>query len=201
MQMVEISRLNPHPRNTEFFEDITGEKWEDIKESIKRRGVIEAIVVYEDPITHELIIVSGHQRSRASKEIGLLQIPCRIAHYPDIDEKTGSPREDVILEDLICTNIMQRGIGNVNPMKMARCIIELERIYGIKNGGDRKSDLNNSNLKSQKQLAEQIGIDQSQLANYKKLTTLIPELQELIEDGELKATTGYKVATTYFLVA
>lgn len=30
---------------------------------------------------------------------------------------------------------MQRGVGNVNPMKMAICIMELERIYGIKNGG------------------------------------------------------------------
>lgn len=29
---------------------------------------------------------------------------------------------------------MQRGIGNCNPMKMAKCIMELERIYGIRQG-------------------------------------------------------------------
>ncbi|MCX0398430.1 hypothetical protein LI014_13630 [Clostridium perfringens] len=42
--------------------------------------------------------------------------------------------EDLILEDLISTNIMQRGVGNVNPMKMAKCIVELERIKVIKVG-------------------------------------------------------------------
>ncbi|ERI90963.1 hypothetical protein HMPREF1982_03525 [Clostridiales bacterium oral taxon 876 str. F0540] len=73
-----------------------------------------------------------------------------LTHYPNFDENTNTPKEDMILEDLICTNIMQRGVGNVNPMKMARCIVELERIYGIKHGGDRAS-LNNSNLKSELQ--------------------------------------------------
>jgi len=32
---------------------------------------------------------------------------------------------------------------------MARCIQELERIYGIRNGGDRKSDSNYLSLKTQ----------------------------------------------------
>lgn len=32
-------------------------------------------------------------------------------------------------------NIRQRGIGN--PIKLGRCIKELERIYGIQNGGYR----------------------------------------------------------------
>lgn len=187
MQMIEVSKLKSHPRNNDFFEDITGDKWEDFKKSIIRRGVVESIVV-----TQDLIIVSGHQRVRACKEIGILEIPCRITHYPDVDERLHICKEDMILEDLICTNIMQRGIGNVNPMKMAKCILELERIYGINHGGNRSS-LNNSNLKSQKELASDIGLDQTQLINYKKLLTLIPELQSLIEDGELSPTIGYKV--------
>lgn len=32
--------------------------------------------------------------------------------------------------DFIESNIRQRGIGNPNPMKLGRCIKELERIYG-----------------------------------------------------------------------
>lgn len=38
---------------------------------------------------------------------------------------------------------------------MARCIQELERIKGIQNGGDRKSDI-----------AEELNIDQRQLQNW-----------------------------------
>lgn len=40
-------------------------------------------------------------------------------------------------------------LPHVNPMKMARCIRELERIYGIKSGGDRKSERHNVALKNQ----------------------------------------------------
>lgn len=56
------------------------------------------------------------------------------------------------------------GIGNVNPMKMARCITELERIYGIRNGNNQFSIPNNSAF-SQEQLAKQIGIGVDTLQN------------------------------------
>ncbi|MFR4583620.1 hypothetical protein [Clostridium cadaveris] len=38
-------------------------------------------------------------------------------------------------------------------MKMARCIQELERIKGVQNGGDRKSNPNNSDLITQSDIA------------------------------------------------
>lgn len=207
MQNIEIEKLKNHPKNKEFFDDIHGEQWEDFKKSIVRRGVVEGIVV-----TQDLMIVSGHQRVRACKELGILEVPCRITHYPDVDKKTGNSKEDMILEDLICTNIMQRGVGNVNPMKMAKCIMELERIYGIRHGGDRKScgnkkgefrgnqyikkaNIDNTDkiIRTQSDLADRIGVCQRQLQDYKRLNNLIPELQLLIENGSMKATVGYKI--------
>ncbi|MEG1142212.1 MAG: ParB/RepB/Spo0J family partition protein [Clostridia bacterium] len=179
--------LKIHSRNTEFFDDIVGDKWEDFKKSIIRRGVVEGVVV-----TQDLVIVSGHQRVRACKELGILEVPCRITHYKDFDDNTGTPKEDMILEDLICTNIMQRGVGNVNPMKMAKCICELERIYGIKRGNPQL--LNNSTInKTQTDIANDMEMDRSTYLNYKKLNDLIPELQSLVESGSMKATVGYKI--------
>lgn len=104
----------------------------------------------------------------------------------------------MILEDLISTNIMQRGIGNVNPMKMAKCIMELERIKGIQNGGNRGNQYkgaepNNSDVPTQKDLAEDLNIKQDTITNYKKLLNLIPELQQMVENGSMKATVGYKI--------
>lgn len=125
--------------------------------------------------------------------MGLLEIPCRIKHYPDYDDKCNRTKEDMIIEDLICTNIMQRGVGNVNPMKMARCIMELERIKGIRHGGDRKSNRDNLHLKTQKDIADELQITQRQLSDYKKLTNLIPELQQMVENGSMKGTIGYKI--------
>lgn len=193
MQNIKISELKKHPRNEEFFDDMEGEKWTSFLESVERRGIVESIVV-----TQDLMIVSGHQRVRACEEMGLLEVPCRIVHYPDYDEKFNRTKEDMILEDLICTNIMQRGVGNVNPMKMARCIQELERIKGIKNGGNRGNQYkvaepNNSDVPTQKQLAEDLNVKQDTITNYKKLLNLIPELQQMVENGSMKATVGYKI--------
>ena len=72
--------------------------------------------------------------------------------------------------------------------------MELERIKGIQvgRGGDKISNRDNLNC-SQKDLAEELNISQRQLADYKKLTNLIPELQNMIENGSMKATVGYKI--------
>lgn len=79
---------------------------------------------------------------------------------------------------IILVDILQRGIGNVNPMKMARCIVELERIYGIKNGGDRKSDLNNSKVITQSDKNNSPQITQSDLA------------EQIAKSDNLKITTS-----------
>lgn len=67
--------------------------------------------------------------------------------------------------------------------KIGKRIKELERIYGIEHGGDRKtsnpkvSDLNQSDI------AEMIGISVDTLNNYKILSEMIPELEELLDTG------------------
>ncbi len=79
-------------------------------------------------------------------------------------------------------------------MKMAKCIVELERIKGIKKGGNRKSKQDNLTLKySQSDMAEELGITRQQLQDYKKLLNLIPKLQQMVENGSMKATVGYKI--------
>lgn len=81
MQQININELKPHPRNNEFFDDMTDEKWKEFIDSIKTRGVIEPIV-----ITHDKIIVSGHQRVRACKELGIKTIMCDV-HTKELQQK------------------------------------------------------------------------------------------------------------------
>lgn len=70
--------------------------------------------------------------------------------------------------------IRQRGIGNTNPVKFGRCIKELERIYGIKNGGDRGNQYKEAEpqiaeLPTQSDLASQFGMSVDTLKRYKDL--------------------------------
>jgi len=63
---------------------------------------------------------------------------------------------------------------------------ELERIYGIHNGGDRKSEENNLPLKSQEDLARELGITDVTLRNYKQLADMIPEIQAVRSKEKIK---------------
>ncbi|TKH39089.1 hypothetical protein C1I59_07550 [Paenibacillus polymyxa] len=72
--------------------------------------------------------------------------------------------------------------------KIAKCIVELKRIYGVRDGSanlegsnkytNRIGESNNFNpyAKTQADIAQELGITKQQLHNYKKLLTLIPEL-------------------------
>lgn len=187
MQLIKVSELKPHPQNNYFFDDITGDKWKDILESISRRGVIEPVV-----ITQDKIIVSGHQRVRACNELKIDEVLCEIRIYQDDDKHS---KEDKILEDLISTNIMQRGIGNTNPLKLARCIQELERIKGVRVGsfnekgnnriGERQNVVDQNPQITQEDIAKQFGVSVKKVQRIKSLLELPEDIQRLIETGVL----------------
>lgn len=172
-----ITELKPHPRNTEFFDDMSGEKWNEFLESIRTRGVIEPIV-----ITQDKVIVSGHQRVRACKELGITKIACDVHHYDS---------EDEILQDLLETNIRQRGDVGGSAKKVGLRIKELERIYGVKNGNNQHGGYEkNSHPKTQIQLASDMKMDVRTLQNYKMLADMIPELSDLVDTGVVTKTTA-----------
>lgn len=181
MQLMKIEELIPHPRNSEFFDDMSGDKWKEFLESIKTSGVIEPIV-----ITQDKVIVSGHQRVRACKELGIAEILAEVKVYDD---------EDAILKDLLETNIRQRGTIGGSSVKLGRRIRELERIYGIHNGGNDKVTRAN-NVQSgftQEDLANQLGISVRTLQNAKSLPTLPLEIQELVEQGKISPSTASRL--------
>lgn len=181
MQEININKLKPHPRNNEFFDDMTGEKWNEFLESIKSRGVIEPVV-----ITQDYTIVSGHQRVRACKELGIQKINCEIHNYNSDDE---------VLQDLIETNIRQRGDVGGSSKKVGMRIKELERIYRIKQGGDRSIPKGNNfpHQTTQQDIANKLGITVKTLRNYKKLTEMVPELSDLVDTGIVSNTTALAV--------
>lgn len=182
MQFINVNDLKPHPRNTEFFDDMAGEKWEEFLESVRTSGVIEPVV-----ITQDSVIVSGHQRVRACKELGIKQVVCDMKKYES---------EDKILKDLIETNVRQRGSVGGSAKKIGLRIKELERLYGISHGGNHGNQYkvatpNNSDLaKSQEQLAKDLGISVDTLNNYKLLADMIPELEDLLDTGIVTKTTA-----------
>lgn len=177
MQQININALKPHPRNNEFFDDMSGEKWKEFLESIKTSGVIEPIVV-----TTDMVIVSGHQRVRACKELGIDSIMCEIKSYNT---------EDSIIKDLLETNIRQRGDIGGSAKKVGKRIKELERLYGVEHGNNQYGHEKNSYPQiTQEDIAKKLNMDVRTLQNYKMMAEMIPELEELMDTGIVTKTTA-----------
>lgn len=183
MPVLKITDLKPHPMNEYYFDDIQGDGWNDLLQSVRTSGVTNAITV-----TNDGTIISGHQRVRACNLLGIEEIPAHVVEYTP--EELAKHKD---VKDLIESNLKQRVPGNSNPVKLGRCFAFLEEYYNIGHGGDRKSKPNNSVLKTQKELAEENGISADTMQNYKRLASSIPEMQELLNTGKVTPTTAIAI--------
>lgn len=170
--------LKCHPRNEEFFSNVEGEEFNRLKQSIQELGVLTPLRVSKD-----MTIISGHQRYRAATELELEDVPVIIDDtLKDEDEK---------LVQLIAANF---GRMKNDPVKQGRWIAEYERLRGVRQGSHgTKSEQNNSVRISQDDIAAELGVDKTTLQNLKRLNILLPELQEIISEGRISGTTGFKL--------
>ena len=177
VQRLPLAALKLHPRNEEFFSNAEGEDFKRLKESIQEQGILTPLRVSSD-----MVIVSGHQRYRAAKELGMVTVPVIVDEtLLDEDEK---------LAQLIASNF---GRMKNDPVKQGRWIKEYERLRGVRQGSAGNADRNNFARISQEDIAKELGVDARSLQNLKRLTTLLPELQDIISDGRINATTGFKL--------
>lgn len=82
----------------------------------------------------------------------------------------------MILHNLLETNIRQRGIGNTNQKKMGLCIKELT-----------------PNTEDELLKSLGLGLTRQTIQNYKKLSEMIPELEELVDTGIVTNTTALAI--------
>lgn len=104
-------------------------------------------------------------------------------------------RNDQILQDLLETNIRQRGDVGGAAKKVGLRIRELERLYGIKVGNPNYEK--NSQLKTQDELAANMNLDVRTLQNYKLLADMIPELSDLVDTGIVTKTTALAIMKNF----
>lgn len=174
-----INILKVHPQNIEFFDDIEGEQYIKFKKSIEEDGIITPLIVSPD-----MTIISGHQRYKACKDLGIELIPVII-------------REELLDEDEKLKKLLATNFGRLknNPLKQGRVYSEYEKLCGVRTGSKNLKGVNVGDKMSltQEQIAKELGVDVKTIQRLKKLQTLSPELQQLIEDGSVKYTTALNV--------
>lgn len=174
---VPIHTVKPHPRNEEFYDNADPESFQRLKESIAEVGMLTPI-----RISKNYTIISGHQRYRACKELGVEFI--QVIIDGELED------EDEMLMQLLVSNF---GRMKNDPVKQGALIEEYERLCGISRGRPNEKTGNNSRIKSQEELAKEFGCDVTTLRNLKRLNKLPPEVQEIIRSGKLSPTTAVKV--------
>ncbi len=189
MDLVDITQLQAHPQNDEFFDPIAGEKWTQFLKSIETSGVLEPLLV-----TPEYVIVSGHQRRRACEELGIEEIPCEIKEY---DDRDGLSKDQWILKDLIETNVRQRGEIGGNELKMVRRVDALCDIYEIRRGGGRpKIVLNEDNYDAPRNInaiCDKVGTTRKQYYQSTPLLDLEDAVIKRFESGEIPITVAARL--------
>ncbi|OPH47605.1 hypothetical protein BC351_10460 [Paenibacillus ferrarius] len=174
--MIQIEKLNPHPKNEYYFTDVVGDKYEEIKRSINTYGIRDPLKV-----TTAYTIISGHQRYRIARDLGLSEVPVEIV---DVDEWKAEYM-------LIAENTERRGEAEGDPIKKARIIQFLKDYWNIKKGS--RSDLG-PKVRSSKEMADYIGEDERTTRRLAKLNELIPQLQSLVSSGKFSVRAAEQLA-------
>ena len=172
-KVVEIALTELFPFKDHPFKVVDNEAMQDTAESIKEYGVlVPAIARPRDEGGYEL--VAGHRRHRASELAGLETMPVIVRNLDD-DAAT------IIMVD---SNLQRE---NILPSE--RAFAYKLKLDAIKRKAGRPSKENGSqvgnNLKSVNILSETTPDSARQIQRFIRLTELIPELLDMVDDKKI----------------
>ena len=167
-----IDDFPDHPFKVRDDEDMI-----QLVESVKERGVITpATVRQKEDGRYELI--SGHRRKRACELAGFEALRCEVV---DLDRDAATV--------LMVESNYQR--SQILPSEKA--FAYKMRLEAMKRQAGRPAKENASPLatnfpqgRSDTELGEQVGESKDQVRRYIRLTNLVPELLELVDEGKIK---------------
>ncbi len=177
---VKISSLRPfegHPYKVQDNADM-----EELVASIRENGVLTPIIArYKDNARGEYEIISGHRRVAACKKLGLTEIPARVA-YMDRDEA---------IIALVDSNLHR---DHILPSEKA--FAYKMKFEALRHQGQR-TDLTSVQVAPKlttEQIADDAGTSKDTIKRYIRLTRLIPELLQYVDDGKIALTPAVELS-------
>lgn len=170
---IPINEIDPFPEHP--FKVRDDEDMQNLVESVLTQGVITPCMVRKkDDGRYELI--SGHRRKRACEILGLEKLRCEVVELS---------RDEATI--LMTESNFQR--SKILPSEKA--FAYKMRLDAMKRQGERR-DLTSTPL-GQKlkgtvsidQLGKEVGDSSSQIQRYIRLTELIPEILEMVDEGKI----------------
>ena len=159
------------------------EEMERLSESIREHGVLSPIIVRpKENAEDEYEIISGHRRVMASKKAGIAEIPALIVSLD---------REAAVIV-LVDSNLHREHI-----LPSEKAFAYKMKLEAMKHQGWR-SDLTSTQVVSKSRTDEAVGADngdsREQVRRYIRLTNLIPEILEYVDEGRISFTPAVELS-------
>ena len=179
IEYLDLKHLVPfrnHP-----FKLRNGEEKEQLLKSIKAQGTIEPLIVR--PLSEsEYEVISGHRRMEICKELGIEKLPVIVRNLTD--EQAVSMMVDANLHR---ENILPSERAFAYKMKWEAIRKQAQRT-------DLTLSQPATKYRSDERIANEFGIGKDTLHRYIRLTYLIPELLEMVDEGRIALTPAVELS-------
>ena len=190
---IAISIEKLHPFKDHPYKVMDDEEMEALTESIHTEGILSPLIVRPLEGTDEYEVISGHSRLHAAQRAGLSEIPALVYEI--------SREEAAVM--LVDSNLHREHI-----LPSEKAFAYRLKADALNHRGER-TDLTSGQLgpklRSDEMIAEESGESRKQVQRYIRLTYLIPELLQLVDDGRIALTPAVELsylpekAQTYLL--
>lgn len=179
IEYLDLKHLVPfrnHP-----FKLRNGEEKEQLLKSIKAQGTIEPLIVR--PLSEsEYEVISGHRRMEICKELGIEKLPVIVRNLTD----------EQAVSMMVDANLHRE---NISPSE--RAFAYKMKWEAIRKQGQR-TDLTSSQpatrIRNDDVIAQSFGIGKDTLHRYIRLTCLIPELLDMVDEGRIALTPAVELS-------
>lgn len=174
-QRTEMPLSDLHPFEGHPFKVLDDELMEQTVESIKQIGVVSPLIVRPDP-EGGFEILSGHRRLHAAQLAGLETVPVIVKKMDD----------DAAIIFMVDSNLQRE---NILPSE--RAFSYKMKLEAMKHQAGRPSKENDSQLGnnfgklSSEEMAEELGTSKNQIFRYIRLTNLIPEILDMVDEKKI----------------
>ena len=182
VQSLPLDRLMPFPNHP--FKVLDDENMQDTVESIKERGVLVPILV-RPTNDGNFEIISGHRRHHASLLAGKTEIPAIVREMDD----------DTAILLMVDSNLQREEL-----LPSEKAFAYKMKLDAMKRQGQR-TDLTcariahkSDGIKSRDILAEQVGESKDQIRRYIRLTSLIPDLLNRVDNKTIAFNAAVEVS-------
>ena len=171
-----------HPFEGHPYKVIDNDEMNNLIESIQQKGVISPIVVRPlEDTTDEYEIISGHRRLRASVKAGLETVPALIY---------------AVSRDEAAIMLVDSNLHREHILPSERAFAYKLKSEALKHQGKR-TDLTSEQIApklSTEQIAATENISKDTVKRYIRLTYLIPELLEMMDEDKIAFSVGVELS-------